>query len=431
MKMENKIKVVSSIMGSGKSSWAIQYMKDNPDKRFLYVTPFLDEVERVSKAVPNMKTPYVNFKEDKPKFETLRDYTFKGSSIATTHALFSRLDLDMQENLMAGDYTLILDEVTSIAERFKFTSDFDAELFFNVLAYVDDEGYVCWREDGNFASNKVEKDSTYYNLMTLCKNKNLIKVKDNMYMWELPISSFKCFKDIYILTYMFEGSIQAPYFKLHNIPYEYLSVSNGELVEYTPTTREMKKELKELINIVEHDKLNEIGEHFTALSATWHKDKTRESKNSVYSTKLRNCTTNFFKNICKGNAKENMVSVFEKSYESLKDKGWSSKVNSYISFNMKATNKFKHKKNLAYLVNVFVHGDITAYFRERHNNINVNEKVYALNTLIQWIWRSRIRSQDLPPEQRSINLYLPSRRMREILKEWLDTDDSEVTLQEA
>jgi hypothetical protein len=123
-----------------------------------------------------------------------------------------------------------------------------------------------------------------------------------------------------------------------------------------------------------------------------------------------------------------MVTVFDKSYEAIKDKGWSSKVSSYIAYNMKATNKFRHKKNLAYLVNVFVHGDISIYFKQRHPNINVNEKIYALNILIQWIWRSRIRNQDLPYNERYINLYLPSKRMRDILTEWLDSDDSDINL---
>ena len=429
--MTSKIKVIDSIMGQGKTTWAIQYMKDNPDKRFIFVTPFLTEVERVAKEVPNMKTPYINYKEDKPKFETLRDLTFKGQNIATTHALFSRLDLDMQENLKAGDYILILDEVTTISEKFKFNSEDDEKLFFDKLAYVDDKGYVCWREDGEFPSHSYNKKSAFYSVMILCLNKNLIKIKENMYMWELPISSFKCFTDIYILTYMFEGSIQAPYFKLHNIPYEYLSVEKGHLIEYKPATKELKQEIKSLISLVSNDKLNEIGQDYWALSATWHKNKTVDAKNSVYSIKLRNNTTNFFKNICKGNAKENMVAVFEQSYLALRDKGWSSKATSFVAFNFKATNIYRHKKNLAYLVNVFVHGDTVTYFRERHPNIAVNDNIYALNTLIQWIWRSRIRNQDLEYKDRHINLYLPSRRMRELLIKWLDSDDIDLNLDKA
>ena len=83
--MENnktKIKVVDSIMGSGKTTWAINYMKANPDKRFIYVTPFLAECERVRAEIPTMKTPYVDFDNNEVKLETFRQYLLKGESIS-------------------------------------------------------------------------------------------------------------------------------------------------------------------------------------------------------------------------------------------------------------------------------------------------------------------------------------------------------------
>jgi len=45
----SKITVVDSIMGSGKTSWSIQYINRNVFDNFLYITPFLDEVNRIIK----------------------------------------------------------------------------------------------------------------------------------------------------------------------------------------------------------------------------------------------------------------------------------------------------------------------------------------------------------------------------------------------
>ena len=45
--VNNKVTIVDAIMGSGKSSWAIQYMNENDDYNFLYITPFLSEVDRI------------------------------------------------------------------------------------------------------------------------------------------------------------------------------------------------------------------------------------------------------------------------------------------------------------------------------------------------------------------------------------------------
>ena len=41
------VNIVDNLMGKGKSSAALQYINDNRDKRYLYVTPYLSECQRV------------------------------------------------------------------------------------------------------------------------------------------------------------------------------------------------------------------------------------------------------------------------------------------------------------------------------------------------------------------------------------------------
>ena len=36
---ERTITIVDDIMGSGKSTWAINYINDNPDRKFLCIVP--------------------------------------------------------------------------------------------------------------------------------------------------------------------------------------------------------------------------------------------------------------------------------------------------------------------------------------------------------------------------------------------------------
>ena len=57
-------------------------------------------------------------------------------------------------------------------------------------------------------------------------------------------------------------------------------------------------------------------------------------------------------------------------------------------------------------------------FYQRHN-IKVNEDMYALSTMIQWIWRSAIR------DGKDINIYIPSKRMRTLLVDWINTVSKE------
>ena len=50
-KMKSNITVVDSIMGSGKTSFFLKYMKERPNEKFMYITPYLDEVKRVKDEV--------------------------------------------------------------------------------------------------------------------------------------------------------------------------------------------------------------------------------------------------------------------------------------------------------------------------------------------------------------------------------------------
>ena len=46
----NQIIVVDSPMGTGKTSAMIQKMNLEPDKNYLFVTPYIDEIERIIAA---------------------------------------------------------------------------------------------------------------------------------------------------------------------------------------------------------------------------------------------------------------------------------------------------------------------------------------------------------------------------------------------
>ena len=99
----------------------------------------------------------------------------------------------------------------------------------------------------------------------------------------------------------------------------------------------------------------------------------------------------------------------------LKGKGYGRHDN-WIPLNAKATNSYIDKRSLAYLANRFSLPVIKSYFEER--GIVVNDDVYALSEMVQWLWRSGIRRGD------PVNVYVPSDRMRRLLKLWLNSDDT-------
>jgi hypothetical protein len=87
------------------------------------------------------------------------------------------------------------------------------------------------------------------------------------------------------------------------------------------------------------------------------------------------------------------------------------KSSKHLVFNIKATNLYKDKASLAFLVNVYPNPSLGHFLKEQ--GIPFDENQYATSTLIQWIFRSRLR------DGKKINLFIASGRMRLLFKEWL------------
>ena len=111
---EQKITVVDSIMGSGKTTWAIHEIDSHPEKSYIYCTPLLDEIERIKSACDR------TFSDPKPidgrKLVGFNHLLEEGRDIAVTHSTFSHADRKAMELLKRGNYTLILDEAIDTTE---------------------------------------------------------------------------------------------------------------------------------------------------------------------------------------------------------------------------------------------------------------------------------------------------------------------------
>jgi hypothetical protein len=53
-------------------------------------------------------------------------------------------------------------------------------------------------------------------------------------------------------------------------------------------------------------------------------------------------------------------------------------------------------------------------FLDKNDGVQVDRDMYALSVLIQWMFRSAVRKGE------EVWLYIPSRRMRTLLTQWLD-----------
>ncbi|UAL54466.1 hypothetical protein [Metabacillus dongyingensis] len=418
LKKCEQLKIVDATCGKGKTSWAIQHMYEvELSEKFIYITPFLTEVQRVKESVTSRKF-YEPTKNDQnvTKLESLKHLLEKGENIVATHSLFLNADDEILKLIFLQDYTLILDEVMNVIEQVPIKQD-DIKVLLKaktdeeqLFITVKENGYVKW-------NHRKYNGDRFSHIKHLSYTDNLIIYNDIAMYWTFPAAVFKSFKDVYILTYMFYGQLQRYYFDLFKVKYKFLSVDLNtvtgkyELTQYVRPTQEKElQELREKIRIYYkglNDKkdLNAIGEEKSAFSSSWIK---RYLGDKSVLKMITDSAYNFHRNKCQSKSDKVMwtcVKEFEKKLAVPKAK------KQFVEVTCRATNNYVERDTLIYLANRYMN-PVTKQFFKSHN-IRVDEDLWALSELIQWLFRSAIR------KEQPINLYIPSSRMRELLEKYL------------
>lgn len=429
----NNITVIDEPCGKGKTSFAIQFMNDNPEESYIYCTPFLNEIKRIRNAVSfEMVEPQFNGGRKIDDFNAL---LMSGKSVALTHSTFANSNADTMEYLSEGKYTLIIDEVLDILVNFNDVckdnlSKADIKLLLKEkFISVDDYGKVDWIKDSYI-------NSKYSNVERMAKNGNLYYLDETMLVWQFPAEIFKQFKKVYVLTYLFEGSFLKPYFEYHSFSFDIAGIHIDENGKYHLGTHTDDKanrgKYKELITICDDRKINNF--KASSLSKTWF---SRQSKAEL--SRLQANIYNYFRGIMKAQSKDISWTCPNEYKSALKGKGYNivrrltkeensltkrekealeGKLSCFIPLNSRATNDFADRSVLAYVFNFYANPYVKRYFSNKNEkdgtNISVNQDYLALSCLIQWVWRSRIRNNE------PITIYIPSERMRLLFMKWLN-----------
>lgn len=404
----SNITIVDSLPGAGKTSYGIQIMSEtfgeNAKKKFIYVTPFLDEVKRIKKEVTNRK--FVEPDEKKGQGSKLKHFKKliqNGQDIVTTHSLFSLIDEEIEMLFKSYDYVLILDEVFKVIEEIKIGKD-DIKILLENYISVDENGKVNWLYENEY-------DGRYEDIKNLSQNESLYTYGNNeFYYWCFPYRIFNLFEQIYILTYQFKYQIQKYYYDLFFINYNYKSVikigNRYELINYMEN-HEKIKELSKLINIYD-GKINENyytkeNKYKTELSYSWYNKATE-----VQLSQLKRNIGNYFNKILKVKSENTLWSCYKKDKTILKGNGYTK---SWTPYNLRATNDYRNRYALAYMCNLYINPFQQKFFASY--GVTVDNDGLALSTLLQWLFRSAIR------DGKEVYIYLPSKRMRELLYKYL------------
>lgn len=412
-----KVTIIDALCGKGKTSYSVQLMNTPNDiifgdKKYIFVTPYLEEIERVIDSVNDMKEP-TNKNEKGSKTEGLRQLVLQGSNIACTHELFKLVDSELFELIKEQEYTLILDEAISVVNPINISKGDLNLLTKNNTMIINEDDSVMWQDE--------EYKGKFDEIKTLCKNK-ILYYYNSFLFWTLNPLAFKSFEEVIVLTYLFEGQTLKYFFDLHNIEYEMKSVIKNdagkyELVEYNKYLDE-REDIAKRLNVYEDKGKSKFNSNFIVkdskftLSSSWlikadNTIKTRFKKNLESYIKNNKAKTNdvFW------TTKKSLAKSFKNKYTTYNE----NKKCNFVPLNIRATNKYKDCTYCAYLFNRFMNPLEKRFFKSK--GIEVNEDVLAVSDLIQFLFRGCIRKQD---SNEVLNVYLPSKRMRKLLEDYLN-----------
>lgn len=446
----NKITVIDAPCGAGKTEWAISYMNSHPQEAFIFVTPFLSEVDRIKHGTTAFYDPQYYQRTDllggsagsKTKLEDFNDLLAAGRNIVTTHTTFTNATQETVSILQDNSYHLILDEAIDVllplndlitSASYRVNKRNIKLMLDNHIIKVDDDCRVYWT--GGSQPIDGEERHSFCEVQRHAENGNLLLIDEKLFVWEFSPDVFNAMESVTVLTYQLEGSFLHPYLQLHGMSYDKSSVSGsyGTGFELSPYSVDLdrRREWKNLITLYQDKKVTDYGN----LSATWYKNCVKDRSKSKEATELRRGLRRFF---LEAKAKPNdvMWTCPKDSRNSIAPSGYkltreltdeekrgrtqvqqddfvdSNGLRCWIASNARATNNFSDRHVLAYMLNLNPNPEIAKYFGKL--GASLSRDTFALAGLIQWVWRSAIRRGE------PVTLFLPSPRMNRLFNEWLD-----------
>lgn len=397
--MDKKVTIVDARMGRGKSSAAIRYMNENKDTmKFLYVTPFLSEVGRVCDQC-DFEQPTDDFTT---KSNELKSKLRQGRNVAATHSLFYLLDEKALDLVREKHYTLIVDESISVVGKVVVTPS-DIDIITGYMANENESGKLTWRNPeytGGFIHYKELADA---GILFHCGS-TLMTIIDPQLL--------KAFDHVFMLTYLFSGQCEKAYLDFFHFGYDIIGVETDEEGFYFSDKPDNPPPMNysQLIRIWDNKKANSPGDGRTALSASWF---IKHGYSSPELVTLRKGMKNFFDCVADAKSQDRLWTSFKETKERLIDKGRGRYRKNFLQIAARATNEYSNCTAVAYLANRFVDPSVKAFFNS--GGCSIDEDKFALAEMLQWIWRSAIR------DDRPIDLYIPSQRMRNLLTDWIET----------
>lgn len=413
-----KVLVIDGIPGCGKSTYILDYMNKNPDKKWLFVSPYLDEVgdggSREVKEIGRIQKECPSLKFKSPSSTPSKSRSFlrlakAGHNIACTHSLFQRFTEEIAQVLREQGYHLVIDETIDLVAYYDSVKGDDVRIMMN-------SGFIELEE----GTNRLRWTVPEYNgrdmvLKELCDNGCLFLCGEDVLIQRIPPNAMRACQSVTILTYMFEASLMCAWMKINNLEWEY----------FTPDTIKSNSEIKEIIRpllhivpptkaIIDMQRTERGLYNRSVFNYTWYEKysegKLEQVKKSIESTLKTKMP--------KGDV---FWTTFADWQLELQGVGYTrgKKIDgnirpTFVAKNKRASNEYRDCINCIYTINIYPNGSLESHLASM--GIILDRDMYALSELIQFVFRGRIR------QHKEMYVLILSERMLLLLEEWLKTD---------
>jgi len=420
--MTATVNIVDAICGAGKSTQVMQEMKENPNRRWMYVSPYLSEVGDGNNIKGRIREnlPELDFKcpsKSKGKSNHLKELLANGENVAITHSLIMMLDKESLSVLERNNYHIVIDETLDVVSVYRGIHQDDIRGMVGTWLIKDQStGKLNW----NYEMHGDDYQGAFKDIKDLCDLDSLYLHKDTVLINKLSPSVIRAAKEVTVLTYMFEGSFMCAWLDMAGIKYHYKELRGGfdpqvikQGVRDNLIIHNTPRKL-EAFNYTERGLVNN-----TAFSSTWYKFHKGDLP------VIRKSCEAFLTSLRKQKVKYNVFwTTFKKYQDELAGRAYKrgtivtedgERLEPYVTKNKRASNEHADCNTCMYLVNVYAHGDISAYIEGQ--GIKLNNDKMALSEMVQFIFRGSIRKGE------TMHLMLASNRMKTLLMKWLDSPE--------
>lgn len=408
------VSIIDRGCGTGKTTEIIESFKQG--ERYLVVVPFLDECDRIIEKTQELYgegffvQPEVSSYHG-TKGNHLRHLLKTNKNIVTTHELYLSIVMASREGSLQ-DRHLIIDEVLSVVEAKEGPTSDIWKTFFVDKQYVE----VC-RETGRIKPTDVweaDVEAVKFDWFYRKAQSGCLYVLDgSFFVWSLPADVLHQAKSTKIYTFLSDGSFMKHWLLKEGVRFtqEPVSIREQHLKDFKAKTRSLltidsiSRKIENLnyscsgqrtMRPEQHRRINE------ALKNLSRRQLSGVPKEDILITSLQSQW--FKKPPSSPGATDGTAGVFSKQTGLFKDTNWCSNVT-------RGTNKYKHCTHAIYLYDQHPHPAISRFLGIDNQE---SKDDYAICELIQWLYRTCIRD-GLP-----CTLYMPSKRMRAVLEDWLE-----------